>query len=193
MNRPVKFKRTQERHFSAHHMLIEAARVASVRASKAEGGWLYDALAAITFSALAVEALCNSFGVRVFEDWEDFESFSPNAKLRLLATKLSIEYLKTDEPWTTVRWLAKFRNRVAHAKPEFVKEEFLLTQAELDKRMFDKPESKLERDITIANATRAVEGAESLKQLLFSRIPPEEAFALFADGWSGHTELKPDA
>jgi hypothetical protein len=174
-------------------MLIEAARVASVRAAKAEGGWLYDALIAITFSALAIEALCNSFGVRVFEDWEDLESASPNAKLRLLADKLSIEYVKNDEPWSTARWLAKFRNRVAHAKPEFVREELLLTQAELDKRMFDKPESKLERDITVANATRAVGGAENLKRLLFSRIPPEEAFTLFADGWSGHTELKPDA
>jgi len=193
MKAPPKLKRTQERHFSAHHMLIEVARVANERAVKQEPGWFYDALTTMTFSALAVEALCNSIGERKVEDWEDYESSSPNAKLRLLAGRLSINYKKSEEPWFTARWLIKFRNRIAHAKPEFIKEERLLTQEELDKRLFDRPDSKLEREITIANAARALEATTSLKNILCAAISPTEALGLFTDGWSGNTEIARDA
>lgn len=193
MNRPTKLKRTQKRHFSAHHMLIEASRVACERARKQEHDWRSDALTTMTFSALAIEALCNLIGEHKFEDWEDFESSSPNAKLRILAMKLSINYKKPEEPWNTAHWLFKFRNRVAHPKPELIKEENLLTQKELGKRWFDRPKSKLEREITVPNAARALKAAQSLKDLLCSRISPKEVPELFADFWSGSTKAQQDA
>jgi hypothetical protein len=192
MNQSIKLRRTQERHYSAHHMLIETARRSNEHAKAQEPGWLYDVVSAITFSALAVEALANSFGERKVKNWSDFESASPNAKLQVVAQSLSISYDSKTEPWSTARWLMKTRNLIAHAKPQLLKEEFFLTQEEIDHRMFDKPEAKLEKEMTLANADRATRTAIAFKDILCDSISPSEALGLIADGWSGSISL-PDA
>jgi len=74
----------RERNFSAHHMLLGAARMAMEDSNKQRPGWFYSDLIAITFSALSIEALCNAFGNRFVPDWKDFESSSPIAKLRII-------------------------------------------------------------------------------------------------------------
>jgi hypothetical protein len=188
MSKVQRVKRTQERHFSAHHMLINAASHAKKAAARKEPGWFYDHLAMMTFSALAIEALCNSIGKRVVADWEDFESSSPNAKLRILAKQLAVPYDKEKEPWSTARWLVAFRNRIAHAKPEFIVEERIMTQEEHDKQLFDDPKSKLEKEISGGNADRALQAAERIKDLLIEKLNPEDKFGLSTDGWSGSTK-----
>ena len=193
MNQPRKLKRTQERTFSAHHMLIRAASRANDAAAKKGAGWGLDVLATMTFSALAIEALCNSIGKCVVSDWKDFESASPNAKVRLLAHKLGVAYSKDAEPWSRARWLVTFRNLVAHAKLELVAEELLLTQEEHDKRLFDKPKSKLEKLLTFGNSSRALRAAEQLKDILVKKLSVEQKWGLAVDGWSGSTELHGDA
>lgn len=187
-----RFKRIQERSFSAHHMLIRVASRANDRAKKREPGWMYEELTAMTFSALAIEALCNAIGDRVFADWKDFESASPNAKLRLLADRLGLKYSKDVEPWATARWLVKFRNLIAHAKPELLVEEKIITEQDYDERLFDAPKAKLEKWINSPNADRAVCGAEEIKELLIRGMPPQDALGLAADAWSGTTSLHGD-
>jgi hypothetical protein len=190
VNKPRKLRREQERHFSAHHMLLNAASHALEAAKAEQPGWFNEALAAITFSALAMEAMGNAFGDRIVPEWKDFESASPPAKLRLLAERLGVTYDRKKEPWTTIWWLSKFRNRIAHPKPELLVEEKLIDESEYDKREFVAPESKLEREITIANARRAVDALQDVKRKLCEKLDPEERFSLFADGWSGTTELQ---
>jgi hypothetical protein len=190
---PRMLKRTQERHFSAHHLLIETARVANERASRRERGWSYDALTATLFSALAIEALANAFGERKVENWTDFESAGPNAKLQVVSSKLGVNYNKTEEPWATARWLIKFRSLVAHAKPQLIRDQVELMQEDLDKRLFDRPESKIEREITPENAERSLKAANSIKDLLCGSIPPIEALGLITVGWSGFTSRADDA
>lgn len=185
-------KRTQERTFSAHHMLIQAAAHAKKAAAKKDPGWFYHLLATITFSALAIEAICNSVGERVVVDWQDFEGSSPNAKLRLLAERLSVPYSKLDEPWSTARQLVKFRNLIAHAKPEFIIEERVMTQDENEKRLFDQPKSKLETLITSGNADRALQAAEKIKDLFLQELTPDQKLGLTIDGWSGSTKVYND-
>ena len=181
-----KVKRSQERRFSAHHMLIRAAAIARDRGKEKSPGWMFDELSAMTFSALAVEALCNSIGDRVIDHWDkDFESASPNAKLRILANRLGIEYDKDAEPWASVRALMKFRNLVAHSKPQLIVEEDVMTQEEYDKRLFEVPQSKLERLITAANADRAVRTVEHLKDILIEKLEPQQKEGLAVDVWSG--------
>lgn len=188
MNKPRKLRRTQERHFSAHHMLLNAARLALEAAEAKQPGWFNEALAAITFSALTIEAMGNAFGDRIVPDWKDFESASPYAKLRLLAERLGMPYDKTSEPWATLWWLSKFRNGISHPKPEFLVEEKVIDEAEHDRHRFEAPESKLEREITIPNARRAVKALEEVKLKLCEKLDPEDRFSLFSDGWSGSTE-----
>ena len=193
MKLAARLKRMQERRFSAHHMLIRAAEIARDRGKEKNPGWMFDELSAMTFAALAIEALCNSIGDRMIEGWDkDFESSSPNAKLRILAKHLGIKYESDKEPWAGARELIKFRNLVAHAKPQLIVEEKVMTQEEYDKRLFDVPESKLEKLINAANADRAVRTVQKIKDILIEKLEPEDKLGLTADGWSGHATAHND-
>lgn len=190
MKTAQKLKRIQERRFSAHHMLIRAAVIAMDRGKEKKPGWMFDELAAMIFAALAIEALCNSIGDRVIEDWDkDYESASPNAKLRILAKYLMIAYNKDKEPWRGARELIKFRNLVAHAKPQVILEEEIMTQEQYDSRLFDVPKSKLEKLITVSNAERAVRTVKKIKEVLIEKLRSEQKLGLMMDGWSGSTSL----
>lgn len=183
MNRPQKLVRTQKKTFSAHHMLMNAAFLQLEAARATETSRFNNSLAALTLSALSVEALANSVGERVVPDWKDFESLSPLGKLRLLAEKLSIEFDRNAEPWTTVCWLGIFRNRIAHAKPEELLETKLVSQEKLDRNPFTAPQSKLEREVTVANAARAVDAVYAMKRLLCSKLTQEQAFGIDTEAW----------
>ncbi len=174
-------------------MLLGAARAALEDAENKKPGWFYAELMAMTMSALAVEALCNAIGERVVVDWKDFESAAPTAKLRILCEKLGIDYDVKQEPWSTARWLHGFRNEVAHAKPQLVKESYVWTREEYEKRQTEEPRSKLERKITLENARRAVKRISELKNLLCERIPVEDRFGLYSDMWTGSAQLVKDA
>ncbi len=78
----------------------------------------------------------------------------------------------------------KLRNKVAHAKPELVEEEAIWTRAEYD-QLRTEPKAKLEKQITLKNAQRALKSVEAIKDMLCSSIDPEDAFGLFSDAWSG--------
>ena len=123
----------------------------------------------------------------IVPDWKDFETASPLAKVRLLAERLGLPYSSNDEPWRTICWLGKFRNLVAHPKPEAILDDQLITEGDADKRPFDPPKSKLERQVTVGNARRAFEAVEEAKILLCDKIPAEDRFGLFSDGWSTST------
>jgi len=187
MTRTDKVQATRERPFSAHHMLLGAATMSLEDAEQKKPGHFYSTLISLTMASLAVEALCNAIGERVIEDWQDFESSSPKAKVRTLCRELGLEYQSQGEPWATVIWLGKFRNKIAHAKPERVSESYTWTRDEYEKKDGLKPESKLEKEVTLGHAKRAVEQVTQLKYLLCKNVPAEKAFGLAADMWSGST------
>jgi hypothetical protein len=189
MNRLKRLKRVQERHFSAHHLLLNTAWGARERAIKKQPGWRGDALVVMLCSAMAIEAMCNTIGERVVDEWkEDYESSKPDAKIRILAAALKVDYQRDKEPWKTARWLFTFRNKVAHAKPERIVEEEILTQKQHDRRLFDTPQSKLERDITVPNATRALDAARKVLDRLASNMQPDDTVGILVDIWTGTTQ-----
>lgn len=187
-----KLKVTRTRTFSAHHMLIGAARAAAEDAEAKRPGWSYSELTAITLCGLAIEAICNAIGERTISDWKDFESAGPNAKLRLLCERLKVKYDRHAEPWSSARWLCKQRNAIAHAKPQLVEEEHIWTREEYDKQRTDSPISDLEREITLGNAKRALRTAEDVLGQLCEAIPAEERFGLFSDSWEGSASVVRD-
>ena len=190
MSESKKVRVTRERPFSAHHMFIGAARVSIQDAENKKPGWFYDELTAMVMSALAVEALANAFGKRLLKDWEDFESASPIAKLKLVCKELDLEFDRNKEPWSTIKWLSKFRNLVAHAKPELVTEDYISTPDEYEKKRMDMPKSALEKQVTLGNAKRAYEGVEKVKELLAKKVPPDESFGLYSDSCLGSASIE---
>lgn len=174
----------RERKFSPHHVLLGVAHMAFESAEKKEDGWFYHELISITFTALALEALANSFGECVVERWTDFESASPMAKLRVIARELGLQEASLDKDGVLV-WLVRFRNKVAHAKPELVRFDALMTKEELVKIQLEAPKSGLESEVSLSNAKRALAAVEAVFDLLCEKTPQEKLDGLLGDGFSG--------
>ena len=183
---------TRERNFSAHHKLLGAARAAVKVAEAGQEGWSLSVITAITLCGLAVEAICNAIGDRVVVDLDDFEAAPPKAKLRLLCDKLDVPYDKGREPWGTLMWLLRVRNAIAHAKPELIQEEHHMTREEYEERHYEQPQARLEKELTIKNARKALDAVEELLKQLLPKIAFDKRSGLAGDEWIGTASLLPE-
>lgn len=170
-------------------MLLHVANLELETAKSTELGRFNHCLVTLTFSALAIEALANAVGSRAVDECSDFESASPLAKVRLLAERLGIKYDSTKKPWSTLRYLTRFRNAIAHAKPERVLEEKVMHEAAYNAQLFRKPPSKMEREVTLGNAARCFGAVHTLKGLFTDALPVEKRFGLYGDACYGGAEL----
>jgi hypothetical protein len=190
-----KIRIRKERDFKPHHILIYAANAelsVAEKITKEEKGiseWTPHELAAIIFSAFALEAICNSFGKKFIPKWdEEFErSKGPITKLKIICSKLGIEHdlekEKPFEPWQSAKWLVEFRNDIAHAKPNFIKTDDVVSASEYTFwHLHSDPPSEIEKQITLENAGRAVKAIHEILDLFYLKIKSEERGSLFFDG-----------
>lgn len=187
MNTQQLFRKTEERTFFAHHMLLNAAQHAISEAKASQHGRFNKNLAAMVMSSLAVEALANAVGSRIVSNWCVFEKKRPHEKIDQLVSELRLDRDSSKEPWTTLRFLGSFRDEIAHPKPEEIHNEVVLAQAGLDKTAFETPLSALEREITLGNAKRAHAAVRTLKGLLTDAMPAPAKFGIDVDSWHGST------
>jgi len=173
----------KERQFSPHILFLRMAREAIDLYENTPSKSIFSSITAITMSALAIEALCNSVGERVVDSWKDFEGSSPKAKIRIICDELKIEYIANHEPWSTIVWLSNTRNKLAHGKPQVLKQSYKATHEEA-LHDFDKPESRLEKLFTIGNAKRAHSSVTEVSSIFAKKVPAKKAFGLFVDMWS---------
>lgn len=190
MIKPLSFRKTEDRTFFAHHMLLHAAERQIAEAEDSEIGRFNKCLAAMVMSALAIEALVNAVGASVAEDWKTFERLRPHKKIDLLIAQLGIKREGVKEPWETLRGLARFRNDIAHPKPEKIAKECVLSAIALDKTDFKMPLSTLERKITLRKAKQVLQAVQELKRLFTDALPPEARFGIYADMWHVRTKLQ---
>jgi hypothetical protein len=183
-------RKTEERTFFAHHMLLHVAELEIQSAEASRLGEFNRCLTAMVMSALAVEALVNAVGYRVAEDWPAFESLKAHQKLDWLANRLALSRQEEKEPWSTLRYLGGFRDDIAHPKPEQVVTERFLPQAEIDRSAFDIPKSRLEKEITLGNARRCFSAVNSLKMLFTDALPADARLGIYADMWHGGITAK---
>lgn len=189
----INLKVSRERRFSAHHLYVHVARTHLDRAILYREGSTLNILIAITFSALGVEGICNSFGSVKVPDWlTTHEGKSPLKKVRLICGVLAVPYEDDKDPWHALEWLMALRNRLAHAKPDLIIEQGVLTSEQYDALQADfnnMPMSDLELELTIDNATRAVGAVEELLRRWGPKISASEAAGVTASVWSGGAEL----
>jgi len=119
--------------------------------------------------------------------WNDFESASPIAKLRIICSRLGIEPNFEKEPWATTLWLVKFRNKVAHAKPESIRFDKTMTEEEFRKIRLEYPHSKLEMEINLKNAKCSVSAIDQILDLLYPKLTDDEKHYLYSSGFCGST------
>lgn len=149
------------RYFSAHHMMIHAAKSALPNSATPQF-----ALIVVTMCTLAAEALANAVGQRIFAEWADFDMLPPWGKYRLICRELKIPFDKGKGVWQQLGNLLKLRNGIAHAKPEQIKTSAITTLAEYNSSawfiMHPFPSAKLERVLTQKAAQKAVHTIEAV-------------------------------
>ncbi len=149
------------RYFSAHHMMIGAAKAALPGAAVPQ-----NALIVIAMCAMAAEALANAVGQRIFTEWKDLDTLSPWGKYRLICRELNISCNKGEGVWQSLGTLLSLRNDIAHAKPEQVKSSATMTVDQYNANAWHLlhpfPSSKLERELTQNKAAEAVRTIEAV-------------------------------
>ena len=177
----------KERHFVPYHYLLAIARIAVEQIEKKETGWYYSQIVAMTFSALAVEAIGNSFGNEFISNWRDFESTSPIGKIRILCEHFKISYDKNSDPWKFLPFLFKFRNKIAHAKPENVIDTFTIHNNDIFEATKNPPKSKIDNLLSPINAKKSLDCAIDIKFILCNCLPLEKLKNFLSDGHTGGT------
>jgi len=181
----------RSRDYYPHHTLLSAAYMNLELAETEESGSHYTQMAAILFSGLAIEALANSFGERYVKNWDDYETSRPIAKIQIVCEVMGAGFDEEKQPWCHLRWLIRFRNRLVHAKPEMVRIEKEMSRDEWNRERMSVPNSKLEKEISLANAKRAVDAAHLIRDLLCEQISEDDLNNLRADGWSSNASVIP--
>ncbi len=170
-------------------MLLHVAGLEVDAAERSQVGRQNKCFTALVMSALAIEALANAVGSRTVNDWPSFERLSPQGKLEELAKRLAIPQDWSSEPWSSLLYLGRFRNDVAHPKPEVITTYRILPEPGLIKTAFETPESALERESTLGNARRAYNAVHALKRLLADALPEGARYGIYTDMWHGSTEV----
>ncbi len=158
-------------------------------AEERKPGWFDQVLISITFSALAIEAYMNAAGRIMHGSAPDFEKLNFAEKAESLCSILTIRWEPTKEPWATVIWLHNFRNKIAHAKPEFIIEEKIMVAAALDGTRNEWPKSTLEKMLTLGNARRCVDQVTIAETRIRERIDPVKGGSLYGDSMSSQASV----
>lgn len=185
---------TSARPYSAHHLLNQIAAEAIRRGDADEGSTRHEALIAILTSALAIEALANTLGPRVVDGWDDFNNVRPIAKWRLIYGGIPIKFDSAKEPWISTKWLFALRNSIAHAQPDNVQTEQVMTPAEfsqVERGKMEFPASEVEKQLTMANAKKALKAFEAVRDSLSPYLKPEHGLGIFGDMMTGGARLIP--
>ena len=120
-------------------------------------GIAFKAMSCLIFSAFSLEANANFIGYKIIKDWEVHERKSLKYKLDLICQELGLAVDKGKRPFQTVNLLVKFRNSLAHGKPESVsiEKEIVGDPSKLEK--FKYPQASWEEYCSEENALNAYE------------------------------------
>ena len=179
----VKAKRT----VYSYSVLRETSWYALKAAKENKTGSFFNCMIAMLFSALCIEAYFNHLGETLLTYWDTIEKkLSPEDKLKVITTTLEFQLDKGSRPFQTFTEIFKFRNSVAHAKTEYLKQEF--EQTIVIKENPKLPLTEWEEKIDINNAERFVEDTKEIitqlhKATKFDKDP-------FWTSWIAEWEIK---
>jgi hypothetical protein len=171
-----------ERRYNPHLLLLRCADHYIAKAKQKKDGCYYEWLATILMSALTIEAIGNSYGERLIDEWKDFESASPIAKLRLVATRCGVKPDFGRQPWQTARLLVHFRNLIAHAKPKHLEIKKDCTLIDYGQVFSANLESDLEKMITPEFASKSYDAVEEIRKAFNKNLKAPERYDLTYDG-----------
>ena len=176
------------RRFVPHAMLLGAASKALESAKAKSKGYWWDWFGAILYCSLSIEAIGNTYGETLIARWQDFESASPLAKIRLVAEHCGLQPDFLVRPWGIVPDLIRFRNRVAHAKPEEILVDAVHPRENYETYLYAKPESRIENAVTGHFAQQSFDHVKEILRLLATGLPAEAVIKIETESWHGSAE-----
>lgn len=132
----------------------------------------FDMMGALVFLAFSIEAKINFIGWKILEDgWP--ERANLKEKIHLIYKVLDIEADWSCRPLQSILSLKRFRDTIAHGKPELVKE---VKEVDIDPDIWDSLKGQWEREVNPENVNRCYEDIDQLWKLLLEKagIPVEK-------------------
>ena len=168
-------KVVQERTFLPYHLYVDSARHFVGELDRKEYESWYDLAAAVTLLAFSIEAIANTIGEHVIEDFKDFESSSAKAKIRLICERLDLSFERTKAPFNDVFELLKLRNHLAHPKFQrlrYESKEMPLAEAQKLYRELGEPLHDIEKAMTPGMARKALASVTALASAFEGALKP---------------------
>ena len=168
-------KVVQERVFLPYTLYIDSARHFVGELDRKEYASCYDLAAAVTLLALSVEAIANTIGEHVIDEFKDFESSSPKAKIRLICEKLGLQFDRANAPFKDVLELLRVRNQLAHPKFQrlrYESKEMPLTAAQKHYQEVGEPLHEIEKALTPEMAKKSLIAVAALAEDFQNAIEP---------------------
>lgn len=125
-------------------------------------GVYFDMMGALIFLAFSIEAKINFIGWKILEDgWP--ERASLKEKINLIYKVLDLDADWSRRPLQTISSLKRFRDTLAHGKPELVKE---IKEVDVDPDIWESLKAQWEREVNPDNVNRCYEDIDNLWKLL---------------------------
>lgn len=153
----------------ANHVILENSR-------RENDGCFHEFLSSILISAFKFEALLNHLGTKLLPYWSEMDYLRVENKMNVLCSHLEQIIDKGRRPFQTITELFRFRNAVAHGRPESLSERERLESGNLEEIRRKQPLTDWEKLCTIEFAERADADTEEIAAQLWTaaNLPKEE-------------------
>lgn len=157
----------RERFYNPFAELAHASGVLLDTAKGLKDGYFYQWMSSILVSAFALEGFLNLIGQRLFPCWKRLERrLSPIAKLELIAHAAQAPLDHNARPYQTIGKLFKFRNDLAHPKPQRLRPKPSREQGDLESIRRNYPRVPWEAECSAEFAQRVREDVAAVSQAL---------------------------
>lgn len=169
-------KVVQERVFFPYTPYLDSATHFCSEMKRKEYVSWYDLLAAVTLLSLSVEALANTIGELVVQNFKDFESSSPKAKIRIICERVGVEFNRNKTPFAEIIHLLKVRNQLAHPKYQALRyesKEMPLVEAQKHYHELGEILHDVEKSLTPEMAQKSLLAVVNLAKTLRATVDPK--------------------
>ncbi len=150
--------------------MINASDFFLKNANSNENGSFLNCLASLVFAAFTLEAFTNSVGQTLYKCWgKNIEKrLSVSDKITLITEHLEIETDFSKMPWQDIKVLMRFRNQIAHPKPETLTDEGTIPHEEYEKKRITMIEADWEQFCTKENAEKKIKCVDDIIKKILS-------------------------
>jgi hypothetical protein len=160
---PIKIEK--KRSYKPHVDALEGARTLLEFSKEIRDGRRFEWAGALLLTAFAYEGYLNYLGRKLFSSWESIErSLSWRSKTKLISERIGFVLEEDQKPFRTIKDLFRYRDHMAHLKPDELHEEFEADK--IDMRFYERIRTEAEKFCTSDNANLCVEDVENMIILL---------------------------